>query len=154
MAGIAVFPMPASSPAMSSLPLAVERDGPVIHAHTDLWLTLSTALTLLLSTTAERPVSTTPSVLNPQSISLNPLTHTNTNANKHSASTGILRSHIQHERGIPRQSLRRRSEPLFHFPPHLRSLPLRPFVCPASARVNSIEQLWLSPRLLDIPKHS
>ena len=38
MAGIAVFPMPASSPAMSSLPLAVE------HAHTDPWLALSTAL--------------------------------------------------------------------------------------------------------------
>lgn len=34
MAGIAVFPTPASSPAMSSLPLAVEqRVGPVFHAH-------------------------------------------------------------------------------------------------------------------------
>ena len=37
--GIAVFPMPAkSSPAMSSLPLAVERLDPVCNAHTDDYL--------------------------------------------------------------------------------------------------------------------
>ena len=68
MAGIAVFPtVPARTPAMSSLPLAVERVGPVFHAHTDPWLALSTTVQPHCAATAERLVSTTLSVSNPQS---------------------------------------------------------------------------------------
>ena len=119
MAGIAVFPtVPARSPAMSSLPLAVERIGPVFHAHTDPWLALSTTVQPLRAAIAERPVSTTPSVPNPQSPSFCSHRHKtqSTTTNTHSASTGILQSHIQYERGIPRESFRRQSEPHSHFP--------------------------------------
>lgn len=155
-AGIAVFPMPTRSPAMSSLPLAVERAGPVFHAHTDPWLALSTTVQPYCAATAERPVSTTPSVPNPQSpsICVTQIQNTNTNTNKHSASTGISQSHIQHERGVPRQSLRRHSEPFFHSLLSSGHFHFTRVLCPASARVISVEQLWLSPGLLAISKHS
>ena len=99
MAGIAVFPTPASSPAMSSLSLAVERSGgPVLHAHTDPWLALSTTLhpycvpihTVLHPTerlSQRYAVRSQPSI---KSLSIRSQTQT-----KHSASTGILHSHIQ-----------------------------------------------------------
>ena len=123
MAGIAVFPTPARKPAMSSLPLAVERGWPSLpctHRPVPCSFDQFTPLPYTYIT-AERPVSTTlprPLPVLNQSINLPQSAHTNTdtNTNKLSASRGILHSHIQHGRGISRQSLRRQSEPLFHSP--------------------------------------
>ena len=82
MAGIAVFPTPARSPAMSSLPLAVERVGPVFHAHTDPWLALRLLCNLTVQQLQNAQVSTTPSVPNSPSIcSHRPKTQTQTQTN-------------------------------------------------------------------------
>ena len=123
MAGIAVFPTPASSPAMSSLSLAVERKGgPVFHAHTDPWLALSTALhpyrvlRTHTHTLQNASVSATPSVTNPQSNLVQSV-----HKHKHNKTLSLDRhftlAYTNTSEAFPRQSLRRRSEPLFHLPP-------------------------------------
>ena len=62
MAGIAAFPTPASSPAMSSLPLPVEQVGPVFHAHCTHRPVACSSITVeaYCAATAERPAQRLP----------------------------------------------------------------------------------------------